>query len=130
MMYKVSFENGFITEVEADDMRAVEVEMYDKYGVDAIGMNITGDPKNFRFAVCRESWERVLAEYFPNFTLEDVVNHLKVSAYAWLHFDTVKYYDWYDGEECEVTSLCDEGLDYIHNNDALSVEMDRIDFRW
>ena len=128
MMYKVSFENGFTTEVEADDMREVEFEMYSKYGVDAVGMHITGDPKNFCFSICRKSWERVLAEYFPDFTLDDVVNHLKVGAYAWLHFDKVEDYDYY--EECRTIRLCDEGLDYIHNNDALSVEMDRINFYW
>ena len=128
MMYKVSFENGFTTEVEADDMREVELEIYNKYGVDAIGMSITGDRNNFHFAVCCESWERVLAEYFPNFTLEDVLNHLKVVAYAWLHFDKVESYDYY--EDCKAIRLCDEGLEYIHNNDALSVEMDRINFYW
>lgn len=128
MMYKVSFENGFITEVEADDMREVELEMYDKYGVDAIGMSIAGDKNNFHFSVCQDSWKRVLAEYFPSFTLEDVVNHLRVFAYAWLHFDKVEDYDYY--EDCKTIRLCDEGFDYIHNNDALSVEMDRIDFCW
>lgn len=128
MMYKVSFENGFTTEVEADDMKTVEVEMYDKYGVDAVGMNITGDRNNFLITVCKDSWERVLKENFPNFTLEDVLNHLRVVAYAWSHFDKVESYDYY--EDCKTTSLCDAGFDYIHNNDALGAEMDRINFYW
>lgn len=128
MMYKVSFENGFTTEVEADDMNAVEVEIYDKYGVDAIGMHITGDKNNFCFSVSRKSWECVLADCFPSFTLEDVLNHLRVLAYAWLHFDKVEGYDYY--EDCKTIGLCDEGLAYIHDNDALAVAMDESNFCW
>lgn len=128
MIYKVDFENGFTVEVEADDMREVQLQMYEKYGVDAIGMSITGDKNNFCFTVCRGAWEQVLNEYFPSFTMEDVLNHLKVQAYAWLNFDKVESYNYY--EDCKSICLCDEGLAYIHDNDALAVEMDRINFYW
>ena len=127
-MYTVTFENGFKTTVDAEDMRAIELQMFDKYGVDAIGMSIVGDNGNFHFGVCQDSWKRVLAEYFPKFTMQDVLNHLRTVAYAWLNFDKVEDYDYY--EDCKTIHLCDEGLEYIHNNDALSVEMDRIDLYW
>lgn len=127
-MYTVTFENGFETTVDAEDMRAIELQMYDKYGVDAIGMSIVGDNKNFHFGVCQSSWKDTLAEYFPSFTMQDVLNHLRVVAYAWLNFDKVEGYDYY--EDCKTIRLCDEGLEYIHDNDALSVEMDRIGFYW
>ena len=128
MKYTAKLENGVVEVIEANDMREVEVQMYDKYGVEAIGLSISGDANNFSFTVCKDSWERVLKEYFPNFSIEDVLNHLKVQSYAWLNFDKVEDYDYY--EDCKTISLCEEGLDYIRNNDALAVEMDRINFYW
>lgn len=128
MRYTVSLENGVEEIVEANDMNEVQFQMYEKHGLDAIGMSISGDNNDFCFTVCSDSWKRVLNEYFPSFTMESVLEHLKAVEYAWLNFDKVEDYDYY--EDCNTISLCDEGLEYIHNNSALSVEMARIGFYW
>lgn len=127
MLFKLSLD-GRETTIEADGLRDAEYKAYQTYGEDAIGLAVQGDANNFSFTVAKDVWEMVLKEYFPSFSMADVLNHLMVTNYAWLHFDKVKSYDYY--EDCEVTRLSDDGLNYIHENDKLSVEMDRIGFEW
>jgi hypothetical protein len=127
LLFKVSL-NGRETTIEAESLRDAEYKAYKTYGEDAIGLAVQGDVNNFSFTVAKDVWEMVLKEYFPSFSMADVLNHLIVTNYAWLNFDKVKSYDYY--EDCEVTRLSEDGLNYIHENDKLSVEMDRIGFEW
>ena len=90
-------------------------------------INITGF-KAYNYRDNNSDWYIVLETDNASFSMADVLNHLMVTNYAWLHFDKVKSYDYY--EDCEVTRLSDDGLNYIHENDKLSVEMDRIGFEW
>ena len=127
LLFKLSF-NGKEATIEADGLSDAEYKAYKTYGEDAIGLAVQGDSNNFSFTVAKDVWEMVLKEYFPKFSMADVLNHLMVVNYAWLNFDKVKSYDYY--EDCEVTRLSEDGLKYIHENDKLSVEMDRIGFEW
>lgn len=127
MLFKLSF-NGKETTIEAESLRDAEYKAYQTYGEDAIGLAVQGDVNNFSFTVAKGVWEMALKECFPTFSMADVLNHLMVTNYAWLHFDKVESYDYY--EDCKVTRLSDDGLNYIRENDKLSVEMDRIGFEW
>ena len=126
MLFELSF-NGTETTIEAESLEDAEYKAYKTYGEDAIGVNVHGDNCS-AWTIAKSVWENVLEEYFPNFSMADVLNHLIVTDYAWLNFDKVKSYDYY--EDAEVTNLCEDGLNYIHKNDKLAVEMDRIGFQW
>ena len=126
MMYEVNCDS-IKTTIQADGLREAEYKAYQQFGLDAIGVSINSlEDDSFSFTVCKESWKYVLKEYFPSFSMNDVLNHLMVVCYAWLNFESETYED-YDGK---TISLCQDGLEYISKNDKLSVEMDRINFRW
>ena len=99
--------------------------------MDAIGVNVVNnDNGDFCCTVAYKVWEEILERYFHDFTMEDVLNHLIVTKYAWLNFEHVVYHGYDRDGEFTSECLCDDGFAYIHEHDALSVAMDAIGFEF
>lgn len=131
MMYTISNELIDNAVVVADSLEAAELQAYCAYGVDAIGCSIKGENGDWKGTICRRVWDELLNGRFVEFTLDDVLTHLVICAYAWVTFDTITSteYDYREGE-IEVTRLCDAGMQFIHKNDRLGNYMDEIGFVW
>jgi hypothetical protein len=115
--------------VYADSLDMAEYMAYKTYGLDAIGVNIVNDDNgDFKCTVAYKVWDEVLNRYFPSFTMDDVLNHLMVTSYAWLNFEHIVTHGYDRDGEYTSERLCDEGFAYIHEHDALSVAMDAIGF--
>lgn len=117
--------------VYANSLTEAEYKAYTTYGMDAVGCNVACDDNgDFACTVVKKAWEEVLERYFKDFTMDDVLNHLIVTSYAWLNFEHETYERWdYDGKTT-ITTLCKAGFDYIHEHDPLAVKMDEIGFEW
>lgn len=81
MIYTVELENGIKEQVEAKDMHEAELIMLNKYGVDAIGLNVVGEHGDFMCTVCHSAWTALQGcNYYAipfNFTDEQIVKYLK-----------------------------------------------------
>ena len=130
MLYTINnHETGIIDNaIYADSLREAEYKAYCTYGVDAVGCNIVGENGDFTMSVCKSVWERLLANEFKGFTMEDVLMHLKANAYAWLTFGYETHYDY--SEDCEVHTLAIEGKAYLFDNDNLGNYMRGIGWEW
>ena len=111
----------------ANSLTEAEYKAYTIYGMDAIGCNVScNDNNSFACTVVKKAWEEVLERYFEGFTMDDVLNHLIVVAYAWLNFEHEHYSSW----DCEGKRLCEDGLKYIYDHSSLAVRMKEIGFEW
>lgn len=96
-----------------------------EFGVDAIGANVRClDNSDFSLNVCLEAYRRA----FPNFTDKDFLAYELARNTAWVYFDKVTTYDYW--EQCEVTTLDDNGKAYIRDISSLARYMDDIGFQW
>ncbi len=128
MTYTVSFENNNTITVSADSLAEAKLIAYLSHNYEAIGMCVKGENGDFSMTVCRKVWDELLDEQFKGFTVADVLAHLILGEYVWVNFPKETYFDYY--EECEVTSICKEGLAYLKEHDRLGNYMEEIGFRW
>ena len=130
MMYTATLDNTKVT-VSADSMREAELQILCAYGVDAIGMGISGEKGDFLMTACKEAWQRDLDNYFHGFTMDDVYRHCLMVAFAWVNFptETTKEWDYSTGEKYDCTRLGAEGKAYLKAHDRLGNYMEQIGWR-
>ena len=116
--------------VYAENINEALYKAYTTYGIDAVGCNISGDNGDFICTVVRKCWDEVLERYFNDFTIEDVLNHLIVTTYAWINFNHEITHGYDRDGEYTSERVNAAGMEYMRNHDPLGNKMDAIGFAW